>query len=341
MADTEARAPYPARYFDDEAPTRAVVTRPVRWTGELDATAFAGTRVSSPLVSGPLGALPDALYPANPRRRIKRNEWMLLVAAISIVGVLVLVAVFGLLGLSPSSGNDTQSVGGAAGAPVPTPSATVAPTPTVTPVPVVESSFVTQDATTQGNWQARYGGQGYMVVGDTQQLPSSVQVTPANQQETVWQSSTDDPRALQMATDPTHRVAACWYASGSFTIDVNVTDGQTYQLALYVVDWDQQNRAEIINVLDPTTDAVLDTRSVTAFTNGEYLVWNVRGHISIQITNVPSSVNAVVSGVFIAPVAAPGAAPLSTPSGTSTPTLVPTSSPDATPDASPTDTPAA
>ena len=343
LPDAEARAAY-----EDEAPTRVVLTRPLRWSDELDAPTIMTGHVSSPLVSGPLGALPYAEPPSSPRRRIKRNEWALLVAAIGIVVALVGgITVFGILKLPSSSNNADQAGANVPPAVLPTPTATLAPTPTVTPLPAVESSFVNQDTATQGNWQSQYGSVGYVIVGDTQQLPPAVQVTAANQQEADWQSATSDPRALQKATDPTNpadHIAACWYSSGSFTIDVNVTDGQTYQLALYFLDWDQQNRAEIVNILDPTTYTVLDTRSVTAFANGEYLVWNVRGHVTIQITNAPGSANAVVSGVFIAPAATSttDATPAVSPTDTSTasPISSPSATPTDTPTAIPTDTPA-
>ncbi|MGZ3663246.1 MAG: hypothetical protein ACXVDA_02015, partial [Ktedonobacterales bacterium] len=72
---------------------------------------------------------------------------------------------------------------------------------------------------------------------------------------------------------------------------------------------------------------------VSSFTNGTYLVWNVRGHVAFQITASPGSVNAVVSGVFIAPVALPGSTPVVTPTDAATAT--PISSPDATPTETP------
>src|SRR4029077_8995059 len=45
---------------------------------------------------------------------------------------------------------------------------------------------------------------------------------------------------------------------------------------------------------------VLDTRNVMSFSGGQYLVWNVVGHVVFQITAV-SGPNAVVSGIFFAP----------------------------------------
>ena len=320
MEEGDARALY------DEAPTRVVLTRPIQWD-DLDTPTIGAARVSLPL--------PE--IPSRARRRISRSDWTLLIAAIAIVIALVgTAAVFGLAGLPSPSGNAAPAGVGVTAPATATPTATLAPTATATPLPAVEASYVSTDLTTQGSWQGQYGGQGYIVVGDTQQLPASIQVTPANQQEFTWAGSTTDPRALQMGSNPGDRVAACWYATGSFTIDVNITDGQTYQLALYVVDWDQLSRAEIINVLDATTDTVLDTRSVTSFTNGQYLVWNVRGHIAMQITNAPNSPNAVVSGLFLAPAAVPGQTPSATPVATDTPSTPPDATPTLGADATPT-----
>ena len=53
-----------------------------------------------------------------------------------------------------------------------------------------------------------------------------------------------DPRALQRASpQATDRLAATWYSGSPFTIDVNLTDGQTHAVSLYAVDWDTTTRA--------------------------------------------------------------------------------------------------
>jgi hypothetical protein len=52
-----------------------------------------------------------------------------------------------------------------------------------------------------------------------------------------------------------------------------------------------------VDVLNATTGAVLDTRTITAFSNGVYLVWTIGGHVTFRVTNTGSP-NAVVSGLF-------------------------------------------
>lgn len=331
--------------YDDDTPTRVLPGRLPRWSDDVDAPTLSDVRRTSPYATRPLSARPFggrpsflyAPYGQNPASM----RVMLLVVTIGMGVVLVGLAVAFGLGLLATPGGTGDAPQTTVGPTTTAPTATLAPTATVTPLPAIAAKFVSQDTSAQGNWKTQYGGQGYIVVGDNQQLSDAVQVTPANQQETVWQSSTTDPRALQKVTDPSDHIAACWYASSSFSIDVNVTDGQTYQLALYFLDWDQQNRTEIINTLDPTTNALLDTRVVTSFENGTYVVWNVRGHITLQITASPGTVNAVVSGVFLAPVVTPGTTPTVIPTETVTPadaatpadatTPTPVSGSDATP----------
>jgi hypothetical protein len=67
---------------------------------------------------------------------------------------------------------------------------------------------------------------------------------------------------------------------------------------------------------------VLESRSVSGFRDGIYLVWNVSGHVVIRLTNTAGFSNAVVSGLFFDPpggVAPPEATGTATPSPTTTP----------------------
>ena len=171
-------------------------------------------------------------------------------------------------------------------------------TSTASPTATVAATFTSADTTTQGNWRGVYGRKGYLLAGDAQQLPVTIQVTLSGQSGYIWAASSADSRALQKASTPGDRIAACWYASTSFTIAVDLTDGQPHQMALYLLDWDRASRVENVTILDAATGAVLDTRSISAFANGEYLVWQVRGNVVVRVTNEPGSLNAVVSGLF-------------------------------------------
>ena len=83
---------------------------------------------------------------------------------------------------------------------------------------------------------------------------------------------------------------------------MNLTDGQTHDLGLYVVDWDTTTRAEQIQISNATTGAVLNTQNVTSFSSGDYLNWAVSGNLLITITNTgPPTNDAVLSGLFLDP----------------------------------------
>jgi hypothetical protein len=42
---------------------------------------------------------------------------------------------------------------------------------------------------------------------------------------------------------------------------------------------------------------VLDTRTLSAFNGGKYLVWNLRGHVTLRVTKQVGG-NSVISGVL-------------------------------------------
>ena len=148
------------------------------------------------------------------------------------------------------------------------------------------ATFLKQDTTTQGNWIGTYGTQGYDVIGNAASLPSYATVTPAGQSNYTWTTTTTDPRALQVPA-ASSRIAAAWYSATSFTVDVNLTDGQTHDLELYFLDWDNTGRAEQVQISDAPTGAVLDTETISSFHSGVYLDWAVSGNLLITITSRP------------------------------------------------------
>ena len=74
----------------------------------------------------------------------------------------------------------------------------------------------------------------------------------------TWSTTSTDPRALQNVTG-SYRTAAVWYSSTSFSINVNFTDGQAHDLALYALDFDNKNRSEQIQI----TNAASSTAHAT------------------------------------------------------------------------------
>jgi hypothetical protein len=203
----------------------------------------------------------------------------------------------------------------------PAPTATTArkktaPTATPTALPTVLATFVGVDANTQGTWHGAYGAQGYLIAPATgnypySSIPGYALVNISGAATYIWTGSTTGAQALQKpgASD---RIAACWYSGGAFTIDLGITDGQTHRIAFYFLDWDgygsPAGRVERVDAQDATTGASLDSRALgqsngdpnpaDRFNNGKYLIWNVRGHVRFTITNLNTTSNAALSGVF-------------------------------------------
>jgi hypothetical protein len=63
------------------------------------------------------------------------------------------------------------------------------------------------------------------------------------------------------------------------------------------VDWESAARVQTVQVVDANTNAVLDARTLSNFANGIYVIWNLSGHVKINVTWISGS-SAVVSGVF-------------------------------------------
>jgi len=158
---------------------------------------------------------------------------------------------------------------------------------------------VKTDTTTAGSWKGAYGADGYNVIDDKVSYPAYVSVTPSGNANYIFTGSTTDIRALEKASSTSDRIAACWYSSGSISIDLRFNDSSTHQVALYLLDWDSYGggRSQRIDIVD-ANNTVLDSRSISGFANGQYLVWNVSGHVTLRIANLNVNANTVVSGVF-------------------------------------------
>jgi hypothetical protein len=164
------------------------------------------------------------------------------------------------------------------------------------------NAFVGEDNTTKGNWKSVYGGDGFNIINDAQSYPAYAQVSVIGQTSyTEPNASSSDVRWLQKAANgSTDRNFSSWFSATSFTIDINLTDGQEHRVAVYCLDWDGNNsRSQKIEVLDAATNTILDTRNVDDFTSGRYLVWRLKGHVKIKVTHMGGAAsNAVISGLF-------------------------------------------
>ncbi len=168
----------------------------------------------------------------------------------------------------------------------------------IAPPPLgASATFIKTDTTTAGSWKGVYGAEGFNVIGDTVNNPSYVTPTTTGFFRT-WVASTRDPRALQKAASSSDRIASSWFEWRTFNIDLPFTDNKLHQVALYVLDWDNNyGRIERVDIVD-ANNKLLDSQTVSSFVGGKYLVWNLSGHVTMRIVNLNASSYAVVSGIF-------------------------------------------
>ena len=93
----------------------------------------------------------------------------------------------------------------------------------------------------------------------------------SGQSEYTWAASTTDVRALQKPAAG-DRIASTWYSATNFAVDLNLTDGNWHQVGIYCVDFDNWSRVQRVDILEPSTGNVLDSRTLSAFQGGQYLV---------------------------------------------------------------------
>src|SRR5688572_27275120 len=161
------------------------------------------------------------------------------------------------------------------------------------------ATFATTDTSTAGNWRGVIGRDGYNIPTSGQAMPGYVTMNVVGGAPYQWSDLNSETRALQNAAG-NGRVASCWFADNSFTVDLNFIDGQTHKLSAYFCDWDRSGRSQKVEVLNGATGAVLDTRTLSSFQNGVYLSWNVKGAIKLRISKLGGN-NVVLNGLFFDP----------------------------------------
>ena len=171
---------------------------------------------------------------------------------------------------------------------------------TVTPPGLGSSAtFAGLDITTQGAWTGRYGSSGYLIANSASVNPSVATVAVPNALTYTWAGQTTDTRALQIYPGSSIGIASSYtqYAGQTLTINLQIANSNTQKVSLYLLDWDSSSRNETITILDALTNTVLDTQTFSAFHNGQYASWNVKGTVTIKVSP-NANISTAVSGIF-------------------------------------------
>ncbi|HEX7860555.1 MAG TPA: fibronectin type III domain-containing protein [Verrucomicrobiae bacterium] len=157
------------------------------------------------------------------------------------------------------------------------------------------AQFVQSDTSSSGTWRGTYGAAGQVIAKETPALPSYATFTVADASPGYWAANTTDTRALQRASGTT-RVASTWTSTRPFTARVNLNGGAPHNVSLYFVDFNNLDREQLVEVIDPDTGLVLDSTLLTDFQSGVWLTYQVTGDILVRVTGL--NMSGVLSGVF-------------------------------------------
>src|SRR5262249_26035909 len=143
--------------------------------------------------------------------------------------------------------------------------------------------FVGYDSFTKGNWIGKYGSEGYALVDTTGQNSPWMTWFFPNIGSTNWQALDSDDRAFIRQIGSTNRSLGGKYSATQFDLPFNILDGRTHRVALYFVDFDGKSRNQMIQVINTDTGALIDTRTISNFNGGKYLVWQIHGNTTFRI----------------------------------------------------------
>jgi hypothetical protein len=170
-------------------------------------------------------------------------------------------------------------------------------------LPPASVSFVGIDDTTGGNWRHIYGTEGHELVGRPAEMPRPRRLQWVSGESVVHEEQTTEFRALEffqndMPSTPSDRIAA---ARSGNEIGFTLNAGDTVRrLSLYALDWERLDRVQEIEIRDDVHQELLGRQTVSAFADGRFLTWRVRGRIRVTIRSLQPT-PATVSAVFFDP----------------------------------------
>ena len=107
------------------------------------------------------------------------------------------------------------------------------------------------------------------MAGEPTSLPAGVVMSMAHSHLYIWSPVTTDRRGLSIPADPPRLSAGQWFSWDQFSLDLDLRGrGEPFQVALYLLDWDSDSRAQRLDVTDAETGALLLSRSDSTLRRG-------------------------------------------------------------------------
>ena len=180
------------------------------------------------------------------------------------------------------------------------------------------TKFIEMDEKTLGDWDQKYGSDGYIfcnVNGPLAQIVANAADVEKNDvaklpdyiddyklgggvQGFVWSMNDGRPKILEMPDG--QKIAACWFTgAGDFTVDFPLKRQTSYTMAIYIDDFENGGRKQSLTLNDlKTGDELATTGELSDFgVVSKYAVFQVDRDVQLLVHFV-SNVNAVVGGVF-------------------------------------------
>jgi hypothetical protein len=167
-------------------------------------------------------------------------------------------------------------------------------------LPGASAALVERDAETRGSWIGKYGSDGGLAIPyGTLVPPNYLKINAFRNYPLIWEEDTSDLRALQKPGSIS-RVASAWHATNEMFFYLQYSDDDVRQLSFYFADYDRAQRAQKLELFDMDTGNRLISETLTNFSNGIYLTYNVAGRIGMKLTRL-SGPNVVLNGLFFDP----------------------------------------
>lgn len=169
----------------------------------------------------------------------------------------------------------------------------------------------TFDHKTQGDWIGTYGSKGYVlfnhsVQGENISKESDiVEIKAFNLNiDKNLTSSSEDPRAL-ISPDRGNRALGAFITGDpkpthqTITIDLDLKKrGETYQVALYLVDWDRGSRRSALEILDLDNQKILaPVTMIRDYKEGVYVVLQLDQSVRLRYNQVRGE-NVSINAIF-------------------------------------------
>lgn len=206
------------------------------------------------------------------------------------------------------------------------PDASPLPTAPVTVVDAhpVSARFLARDEETRSAWKNAYGKDGFVFPGvksttkggipaetfDLQKLPAYVKSFTGLERSTHRWATVLNPLAELDPPDGAEKGACADFSVTTFRYELELAPGEPRRVSLYMADYDQGTRAQIVEAIETDGGKVLDRQELAApvLSKGVYLSWELSGRVTLRFTRT-AGFNAVCSAIFFDPLPISGQAP--------------------------------